>query len=74
MEQVEFFFKKIFIYSFFTFQWQPSLSPLPSLREGDAPLRYHPTLGHPGPKGLNTYSPTEAQQGSPVKGRGSNGR
>ena len=44
------------------------------LRDGKAHLGYHPTLVHPVTAGLSTSFPTEAQPGSPVRGRSSNGR
>lgn len=40
----------------------PSSPPFLFRKEG-APLGYHPTLGHPIPVGLRTFSPTEAQPG-----------
>ena len=54
-----------------------SLSPLPLpllLKEGEASHGDHSTLEHLVSSGLGTSSPTEAQPGSPFKGRGSNGR
>jgi hypothetical protein len=42
--------------------------------KGKPPLGYQPTLGHIVPVGLIISSPTEAQPGSPCRGRGSNGR
>jgi hypothetical protein len=41
----------------------------PILREGDAPLRCHSTLGYPVAIGLSASFPTEAHWGSPVRGR-----
>lgn len=43
-------------------------APLPPsllLKEGEAPIGYHTTLGHLVPAGLSISSPTEAQAGSP---------
>lgn len=58
----------------------PSLTPitlsLPSTlpSEGEIPHAHHPTLGHPVEAGPSTFSPTGAQGGSSIRGRGSNGR
>ena len=54
----------------------PSSPPSPTLRnpsphhplfssEKESPLGCYPTLGHLVPAGLGTFSPTEAQLGSP---------
>jgi hypothetical protein len=55
---------------------QIPLPLLPSLllREGEASLGYHPTVGHGVSAVLSTSSSTEAQRGSPSRRRGSNGR
>ena len=55
-------------------QTSPFITPLPSPQRRGAPPGYHPALGHLVPAGLGTSSPTEAQPGSPGRGRGSNGR
>ena len=82
------FFITYLLFIHITFQSQPpssssprpaltnTLTPLPTpvLREGEAPLWYHFTLGHRVPAGLSTSSPTKAQTGGPGRGRGSNGR
>ena len=52
----------------------PPLPILLLLREGEGPLGYHLTLGHLVLARLSNSSPTEAQPGSPGRGRGSNGR
>lgn len=67
--------------SFFSSQFYPykshlllSFSVTLLLREWEASLGYHPTLGHEVTAGLSTSSPTEAQPGTPFRGRGSKGR
>lgn len=58
----------------------PLLSALPCipspllLKEGEAPLGYHTTLGNLISEGLSTSSPTEFQSGSSGRGRESNSR
>lgn len=39
------------------------------LRTRDAPLGYFLTLEHPAAAGLSMFLPTDAQLGSPVRGR-----
>ena len=62
----------------------PSSPPSPTLRnpsphhplfssEKGSPLECYPTLGHLVPAGLGTFSPTEAQPGSPSGGGGGDG-
>lgn len=56
------------------YKFLPLLPPPLLLREVEAPLGYHPTLGHLVAVGLSISSSIEAQLGSPGRGAGSNGR
>jgi hypothetical protein len=77
------FFFSLIIYFFYSLYLLITALPGPSLQippplssalllKGEGPLEYHPTLRHLVPAGLGTSSPTEAQPGSQVSGRGSN--
>ena len=69
-----------YIFIYFTSQSQPRpllqvpIAPSASSQRRGAHFGYHPTLGHLDPAGLGPFSPTEAQPGSPGRGRESNGR
>lgn len=52
----------------------PPLNPTLCFWEGEDSLVYYPTLRHLVAVGLSEFSPFEDQLGSPVQGRGSNGR
>jgi hypothetical protein len=83
MPSSQFFSFPITLFIHFTARSQPplllvptshSLSPSPSPQRRGSPQMCQPTLAHQVTAGLGTFSPTEARQGSPVKGTGSLGR
>jgi hypothetical protein len=48
----------------------PPMTPFLSPQRREVPLECHLTLGHSVTVGLSTSSPTDAQRGSPVRGKG----